>query len=143
MHKKYPNKYGFSDRDEDILAAQEFVRLAIADGWTISKYFDTEPVDQACKLSREGFKMSVLTRTNDPSVSFWKYEAHISIWGPDGLIIATPQKYDWDALVAALRHCPQCQATDVSTVRFSFAGRCCNTCLPEMRRIHELPGWCD
>lgn len=25
--------------------------------------------------------------------------------------------------------------------RFSFAGRACAACIPEMRRVHERPGW--
>ena len=39
--------------------------------------------------------------------------------------------------------CPKC-GKDVGLAnmhRYSFAGRCCEECLPKMREIHEQPGW--
>ena len=70
-----------------------------------------------------------------------KPEGSVSIWGPDSLAIAVPMPYSWDAIVAGARTCSACGKTDVDTQRFSFAGRCCAACLPEMRRQHERPGW--
>jgi hypothetical protein len=71
----------------------------------------------------------------------WAYEASISIWGPDGMAVGVPELYEWGAVKAGLRTCNACGKTDVETFRFSFAGRCCNDCIPAMRKKHEYPGW--
>lgn len=86
--------------------------------------------------------MMILTR--DPAGgSKWKYEAEVNIWGPDKLAIRPPATYDFAAIQAAQTTCSHCKKTGVKTQRYSFAGRCCEACLPEMRRKHEGPGWCD
>ena len=44
---------------------------------------------------------------------------------------------------AEMNKCPVCgKAIPITKQeRFSFAGRCCPDCLPEMKRQHEYPGW--
>ena len=44
---------------------------------------------------------------------------------------------------AEMNKCPVC-GKDISIAkqeRYSFAGRCCPDCLPEMKKQHEYPGW--
>ncbi len=69
------------------------------------------------------------------------FVASISLWGPDGLAITPPATYDWPAIQAGATTCRACKKVGVKTVRYSFAGRCCEACLPAMRAAHEKPGW--
>lgn len=47
------------------------------------------------------------------------------------------------AAKTAIGKCPVCGKAVPYTEqhRFGFAGRCCEDCLPEMKRQHEYPGW--
>ncbi len=113
---------------------------AVADGWACEPtYGDHESVDRAYRLNHpEGFTAQGLARTgSERSLPV----AELHIWGPDGLRIEPPATYDMAAIRAGLRRCDNCKATDVSTRRYSFAGRCCDACRPEMARQHEQPGW--
>lgn len=128
-------------RDKDqLLRVTVWRNAAIADGWRAeATYGDSEPIERAATLTRDGFKCMILTRTMEHG---W-YEAGVSIWGPDRLAITPPLTYDWDAIVAGLRKCGYCNATDVGTMRVSFAGRCCSDCRPMVSAQLEEPGWCD
>jgi len=93
---------------------------ALADRWS---------QEDDIRVKREGFTAQI------------RHDS-VFVWGSDGLVInPAPIIYSWDALIAGLRHCHHCGHSDVDTVRYSFAGRCCKACLPEMRREHEYPGW--
>ncbi len=126
---------------------QKFRDDAIKDGWSIKPTYDHyESVESASTLSKDGFVMSILTRTHDlnkyPNVKNL-YEVKISIWGPDDLAIEPPQEYDMEKIVEGMRFCKHCGKTDVDTFKYSFAGRCCKNCLPALREKYEQPGWCD
>lgn len=113
--------------------ALEFRKAAIADGWEIRPIYEGyEPVEKASKLYRDGFLMMIFTREK---------EVEISVWGNDGLCIVVPEEYSFEKIKEGMTFCDNCKATGVKTVRYSFAGRCCNKCLPEMRKKHEYPGW--
>jgi hypothetical protein len=101
-----------------------------------------ESIDTAATLEKEGFVALVLMRVK---TRFGKtyYDAGISIWGPDGLSVDHRKKYSWEHLQKELRRCQYCNKKDVETVRVGFAGRCCKTCLPELRKKIETPGWYD
>ena len=109
-----------------------------ADGWDSAPTYASEPESRHATLWKDGFSAHAKMRTK---VGKWKYEAQISIWGPDGLHFRPWQEYSMERLIAAIRTCSMCGATDVETVRFSFAGRCCKPCLPEVKKKHEFPGW--
>lgn len=113
-------------------AVRAFRDAAVADGWEISPTYRSESQDRVAHLVRDGFVMMIVTRD--------EYEASVSIWGPDGLHIKPPSVYDWQAIQDRVNTCNECGAKG-PTVRFSFAGRCCNTCLPGMREKYEKPGW--
>jgi hypothetical protein len=141
-------RHGYTNNQAKLAQVQAYVAAAIADGWEQSIYFDNEPVTEACKLHRDGFKMSVLMRTFTPkpwqATQPWKFTAQISAWGPDGLAIEVGDEYPgFAAIQAATMKCSQCGAAGVVTFQFFFAGRCCAGCLPEARRKYEKPGWCD
>jgi hypothetical protein len=128
-------------------AADAYRDAAVANGWSIKPtYEEHEPVTSAASLDKDGFHMSILARTNDlklyPNVKRL-YDIDISIWGPDGLAINPPLHYDMEAIRKGVRICSHCGKTDVDTVRYSFAGRCCKECLPAMRAKYEQSGWCD
>lgn len=112
---------------------------AIADGWDATPTYETESIDRATRLRRDGWEAQVLTRDDSPQ----SISATVHLWGPDGLAVRTGIAYDFDKLKAGLRTCMACKATDVDTQRYSFAGRCCAACRPEMARRTEQPGWCD
>lgn len=141
-------EYGYTNDQAALERVQAFVAAAIADGWEQSIYFEGEPVDQACKLRRDGFVMSVLSRTFTPTrwqpQSRFKFTAQVSAWGPDELALDIGPDYPgFEAFQAALLKCLLCGAEGVVTQRYGFAGRCCAACLPAARAKFEKPGWCD
>ena len=117
-----------------------FRDAAVNDNWSIEQTYNTESQDRAAKLRRDGFTMNIVTRDGRRDNVNW-VESAIHIWGPDDLVINPPINYDWGAIQKGLRTCNNCGKTNVETVRYSFAGRCCRACRPEMKRIHEQPGW--
>lgn len=137
----YPTgMFGFTNEDDHIESVRAFVAAAVADGWSIEPTYGSEPVTSAARLQKAGYMGQALMRVKDKP-SKWKYEAQISLWGPDGLAIKPPCPYDWNAITAGTTRCSACGADGVKTVRYSFAGRCCESCLPKMREQHERPGW--
>jgi hypothetical protein len=131
--------------EEAVAMARQYRLDAIADGWLSEPLSRHEAEERWARLSRGGFVMHVIARTpqarTEHLIETKNYEAAVNVWGPDGLVIVPPAKYDWAAIVASTRTCPECKATDVPTFRYTFAGRACATCLPEMKRKHETPGW--
>src|SRR3990167_2938315 len=135
------SKFGFTNDIEEYEHVICWRDAAVADGWEIHPtYGGHESKDRACTLTRDGFKALVLT-LDQLGAKNWKYEAEVNLWGPDGLMIPAGIEYDWERIQAGLRRCPKCGAQDVETHRFSFAGRACEVCLPELKREHEKPGW--
>ena len=147
-------EFGFTNDDKVYREVVAFRDAAIADGWVHRPTYESEPEERACRLSRGGFTMQILTRSRDnevldPSRGYhhsihgkWKYEAQVNIWGPDGLCISPGSPvYDMERIKAGLRRCDACGAKDVETQRYSFAGRCCAKCRPEMAAKYEKPGW--
>lgn len=133
--------FGFTNDRARLAAAVAFRNAAAADGWHLQPSSPSEEsVTRAAQLTRDGFTILILSRPEAPPAS-WRYQVSVDIWGPDGLTIPTPPRYGMGLLRAGLRTCPHCGATDVETVRFNFAGRCCRVCLPAMRRRAERPGW--
>jgi hypothetical protein len=113
-----------------------FRDAAIADGWTVRENYPSSSGIE--NLEKSGFKMMVVLRQN---IGKWKFEAEISIWGPDGLSIKLSETYSMESIVAGLLTCNECGKTGVETERYSFAGRCCKECLPAMQKKHEYSGW--
>lgn len=140
-------EHAFTNDPQRLADARTWRDAAIADGWTAEptyKSFGSESMESHATLRRGGFVAHAMCRTIDKVKqpwSKWLYEAQISVWGPDGKAIIPPAAYNWSALVAGLRHCKPCGADDVETFRYSFAGRCCEACLPKMRAQYEWPGW--
>ena len=135
------NPYGFTNDKAEYDAVVAFRDAALADGWSIEPtYKNGEAAESYGTLFRDGFTMHAKARVKDVGEK-WSYEAEIVLWGPDGLCIPTPRVYSMDTLIKSLRVCPKCKTEDVETVRYSFAGRCCKACLPEMQRKQEYPGW--
>lgn len=127
-------------RRRNLVQAAAWRDAAVADGWSIQPTYDHESVDRAWRLGREGFKALGLTRPgNERELPC----ASVHVWGPDGLAVRPPPVYDWPAIVAGARTCSACGTVDVETQRFSFAGRCCAACRPEMARRYEQPGWSE
>ncbi|WP_298800045.1 hypothetical protein [uncultured Devosia sp.] len=111
---------------------------AIRDGWASRPTYGHEPEHQAFSLDRAGFHVSGLAR---PATEDTVGSGHIECWGPDGLHIAVAETYDWPAILDGVTTCGYCHKTGVDTKRVGFAGRCCASCLPDMRKAIETPGW--
>lgn len=120
-------------RDPEGIAA--WVAAAVADGWKIKPLYNNYTTAEAAILEREGWVVQMYRRPMERPVLY--------AWAPDKLSIIIPPVYSWDALQAALRHCQDCGAVDVTTRRVSFAGRVCEACLPEAQRLAEPPGWAN
>ena len=147
-------KLGFTNDDKIYREVVAFRDAAIADGWAHHATYQCESEERASRLSKDRFTMQILTRSRDNEVldhsrgyhhsihGKWKYEAKVSIWGPDGLGISLIGPiYDMKRIKAGLRRCDACRAEDVDTERYSFAGRCCAKCRPAMAAKYEKPGW--
>lgn len=132
--------FGYTNDAQQISDIRAWRDAAIADGWACAPtYGDHESVGRAWRLSRDGFVAQGITREE---VGKWKFEARLSVWGPDGKAIRLRGPlYSFDDVQAGVRTCNNCGATDVETHRYSFAGRCCAACLPAMREKHERRGW--
>lgn len=140
------------ERDKARLITSVWRECALADGWSLEPtYGDHEAAESHGTIkidTRIGmFKGHVDARPNrrgEDQRNWMLGSGEVTIWGPDGLQIRVPLIYPGiEALIAATRHCNNCHADDVDTQRYSFAGRCCTKCRPEMARVHERPGWCD
>ena len=137
---RWDEDFGFSNDLARLDAAKRYRDAAVADGWQIKPTYGDQ--ERESTLDRDGFSMMILTRGGTPNGK-WKCEASVNIWGPDRLSIMPPDKYDWGAIVGNQTKCNACGKSGVETTRYSFAGRCCEACLPRMQREHEYNGWCD
>ena len=139
------NSYAKNFTQEALDGARAYRAALLADGWSSEPTYEHEKEDSASRHRRDGFLVSIISRApsakTEHLIEQRNPEGSVSIWGPDGLAIAVPMPYSWEAIVAGVRKCSACKATDVETQRYAFAGRCCAKCLPEMRRQHEKPGW--
>ena len=118
-----------------------FLEAAVADGWIATEsYPGHEPLKQAFTLNKDGWIVHGLARPKGWA-HYTRDCADLVAWGPDRLQIVMPKTYSAEAMQAGLRTCQNCGATDVETQRYSFAGRCCAACRPEMARLTEYPGW--
>lgn len=130
-----------SNNQSDLDRVREYREAAIADGWECSPLYRTEDMDRASRLTRDGFVMHVITRDQRGTGSKFGFDVSLAAWGLDGLSIKLPRPYPgMDAIVDASKRCHNCGGPG-GTERYSFAGRCCAACLPEMRKRHEYPGW--
>ncbi len=136
------DSWGFTNDLQRMVDARNFRDAAAADHWTMEPMYANESVDSASKLTREGFVLQILTRTN-PLPRKYHYCVSVSLWGPDHLAIIPPYVYSWEEIQKGLRHCNECGADDRDTVRAGFATRVCGDCVVETRKRLEFPGWCD
>jgi hypothetical protein len=137
------NEWGFSNDADALETVRQWVAAAVADGWAISPTYQTESVDSAATLDKDGFQALVLTRDRGEGADGkrYRYEAKVSAWGPDRLAINVPRKYDFALMQQATKHCAECGKDGVDTQRVGFAGRVCADCLPKTQKQHEYPGW--
>ena len=117
----HPDKY--SNKPARIEAVRAWRDAAIADGWRAAPIYDTEPMESAARLSREGWEAQVYSRDRGPEETreprfkgYIRYEADVHVWAPDAMAIhKVPEVYDWQKLTAGARTCGYCGATDVDT----------------------------
>lgn len=138
---KRAGHFGFSNSLDHLESVKQFRDAAVADGWDLKPTYKNEDIDRASSLTKDGFKMSIISRDNTEKNYKYKFEAEISIWGPDGISIPTPELYDFELIRNGLTSCPVCGAKDVKTVRVAFANRACEVCAPALREKLETPGW--
>jgi len=129
--------FGFTNDKERYDAAIAYKDSAIADGWSL-KTEENGNCDYFI-LNREGFTMHCMARLHK-STCKWKYQAEVTIWGPDGLQIRVPDMYDWEEIQKRVDVCMSCGAVG-KIQRVGFAGRYCSKCVPAQRKIQEFPGW--
>ena len=132
--------FGHTNDDSRYMDAIRWKKAAIADGWNATPTYESESIESATKLEKDGFICTILTRTN---VGQWKYVVSINIWGPDKLVINPPTEYSWEKIINAISVCSYCYRKDVETQRVGFAGRCCADCIIVQREKIETVGWCN
>ena len=134
------NDFGFTNDDEEYQNVVKFREDAIADGWIAKPTYEHEPLESHATLEKEDFLMMLKARVKKEGK--WKYEAEVTIWGLDGLVIeGFTSVYDWKEIKKGLKRCNYCHKTDVETQRVGFAGRCCEECLSVQQKRFEFPGW--
>ena len=126
--------FGFTNDIRRLTWAREYETSAKADGWL--------PERSPRWYARDGFVMAVKAEET-PKSPVGKYQAEVTVWGPDGLQIEVPKAYSMEAIRAALRICMYCHRNNIDTQRVGFAGRVCSDCLPEQRKQQEVRGWAD
>lgn len=114
--------------------ATQFRAEACFDGWDCEKMNTHYPHYKAARLTWNGYRIEVVVLENLDQGS-------VQIWGPDGLRVLTPDKYDWPAIRAGMEHCNVCGRDKVLTTKYSFDKRCCEQCLPRQQELYEHPGW--
>jgi hypothetical protein len=140
--RKARESWGFTNNPIWIERVRAFVDAAVADGWSReATYTPSESIDRASKLKRDGFVIQVIARDNPEHEGAYRYEASLNGWGPDGMVIRLPNDYDMEAIRAAVSRCSLCEKAADKTYRYSFAGRCCEACLPAAKAAHEKHGW--
>ena len=127
--------------------AAAFRDAAVADGWAIKPTYRHEAQHSAATLERDGWHMSVLTRTDSEFTFGPSSMGSVSLWGPDKLHVETPVAYSMEALEKGLRDCGYCDREGVDTFQVAFASRVCAECLPEQKKIQEwtsaTSSWCS
>lgn len=126
--------------------AVQFRAAAIADGWEAVPLYHNEGMNRATSLKRDSFYMQIVTRRGKGG---FKYTSSVRIWGPDGLAIMPTKEYSWEAIVAGLRTCDNCEASDIETSQYKctvspgvhFAGRVCEKCFSALKAEHERSEW--
>ena len=126
--------------------AVQFRAAAIADGWKPERTDYRESMHRNTSLTRDGFVMQITTRRG---YNGFKYTSNIRIWGPDGLAIMPTKEYSWEAIVAGLRTCDDCEASDVETSQYKctvspgthYARRVCEKCFSALKAEHERSEW--
>lgn len=117
-----------------------WIKAAITDGWILSKTYESEDLNRSGTLNKNKWKATYVTRV-DKTQDRRGY-VRLTVWGPDNLtVILKGAIYNWQELQDGLHTCNYCKRNNVSVQRVSFAGRCCETCLPRQRKISEYPGW--
>lgn len=137
------DEFGLTNNKDYYDAALAFRQSAIDDGWIARPTYDFESIDRHSTLVKDGFRMHVMSRDNTDKPERHKYQASINIWGPDTLCIKPPKVYDWNFIKEGKLRCNNCNKIVDRIYHYSFAGRCCKECLPEMQKKHEYPGWSD
>lgn len=120
--------------DMSVADAIEYRAAAQLDDWDLRPKNTNYPHHKAAVLKRDGYVMEIIVLEK-------LEKADVIILGPDGLAIKPPPKYDWRAIKAGMDTCNVCGNSGVDVYKFSFAGRCCEKCLPNMQERHEYPGW--
>lgn len=138
MRDKLFDEFGLTNNREYFDMANKYREDAISDGWTATAtYGDGEPIERHATLEKDGFKMHIMAREG---AGRYKYQASVTIWGPDRLQVRPPDKYDWQYIKDGIRRCCHCLSIG-ETFQAGFAGRYCAKCIPEQKRIQEYPGW--
>ncbi|EJL40764.1 hypothetical protein PMI08_04231 [Brevibacillus sp. CF112] len=108
---------------------------AVADGWDIEPIYETESVETAARLGKEGFTAVVYARNRAN-----RYDQSVCVWGPDRLSVKVPTVYDWDYIKSGLEHCEKCP-TIGPTVGLAFANRVCPACRAKYEAQYAGSGW--
>lgn len=136
--------FGITTDPEVAQAAREFRLAALADGWHSEPIVQSsEPPEVRDHLYRghkdKRWTLHILVRdegSNTDGDNVWT--VNVSAWAPDGLSVLLPVVYEANVIRANVRRCNVCEAEDVDTTRYSFAGRCCEPCgkLPEQNGFY-------
>ena len=136
------SRFGFTNDKSRLLAVRAYRDAAVADGWSIRATYDGhETQERAAHLERDGYVISILSRTH--TNMRWNYECMVSIWGPDKLAIHPPDMYDMALIERGMKTCHYCGLVVDVITRVAFAGRACVTCAPAAKGREEFPGWCN
>ena len=102
-----------------------FISKAMSNGWQRVPFRIDFPIEKACVLLRDGFRVSVSTIHLDaPAIPI----ANIHGFGPDGMEIQVHPTYEFNDWPSKLLWCTHCSRTCAKTFRVGDTGRACEKC---------------
>lgn len=109
---------------------------AVADGWACNPIYNTETVEEAAELTKNGWVCQIYIRP--------EHSIQIAVWSDKGhALLEIPERYNMTNLQAQSFLCHFCNKHTPSNElkRVGFANVACTGCLASAKKQIEFPGW--
>jgi hypothetical protein len=126
------------NKGQFVAALNKWREDAVVDGWECKPIYNTESVETAAELHKNGWTCHIYIRC--------EHSIQISVWAPDGhALLEIPEKYNMTNLQAQSFLCHFCNKHFPSQElkKVGFANIACPGCLSTAKQQIEFPGWCN
>ena len=137
------------------LTYEEFLPMAVNLDQDRILFF-TDAINAGCRIAIDDNNHLILVAKvedlegNSYELNIWHDKDYIFTSAKNSVLLNVSQYYGTASYKEvintdkkAINMCPKCKK-EISfnkQVRYSFQGRCCPDCLPEMQKEYEYPGW--